>query len=239
MPSRQTRSQNRRERAVAPETREEQILDAAARLFREHSFAGTGLRDIASAAGILLGSLQYRFPSKESLMVRLMERAVDGMTRTVLAAVASTSDPIERLRLGLAAHLRGLVSGDDAVYVLLYDWRVLSGDARAAIVRLRDRYEALWDGMIYEAAGTGKLRSGLDLRLFRLLGFGAINWVATWYRPGGPLTLDQVADEIFRTMALGVLSDDARAKLLERPADRAKPIDRHASRSRRGRSPRR
>lgn len=233
MASRRTKSTTRRKPNIEPETREEQILDAAARLFREHSFAGTGLREIASAAGILLGSLQYRFPSKEALMVRLMERAVDRVTRAVLAAVESTSDPIERLRRGIAAHLRMLVSGDDAVYVLLYDWRVLRDDARAAVVRSRDRYEALWDGVMYKAAGTGKLRNGIDLRLFRLLGFGAINWVATWYRPSGPMTPDQIADAIFRMIALGVLSDDARGELAERPRKRERAASRRASGSRR------
>ena len=43
-----------------------------------------------------------------------------------------------------------LLSGDDAVYVLLYEWRALSGFARDEMVRLRDRYEAFWDGMLYD-----------------------------------------------------------------------------------------
>lgn len=197
--------------------REEQILRTAARLFREQGFAGTGLRQIATEAGLLLGSVHYRFPTKESLLVALMERAVAATMETVRAAVAQTRDPVDRIRAGLGAHLRALLSGDDAIYVLLYDWRVLSGDARDAVIRLRDRYEAFWDGIIYEAAGAGRLRPGLDLRLLRLFGFGAINWVATWYRPDGAMTAEDVANEFFATMALGVLSDDARAQLGRAP----------------------
>lgn len=165
---------------------------------------------------MLLGSLQYRFPSKEALLVRLMERAVTRATDAVRAATERTGEPLERLRLGVIAHLEVLLSGDDAVYVLLYDWRVLRGDAREAVVRLRDRYEALWDGILYGAAGAGHLRPGIDVRFLRLVGFGAINWVATWYRPGGTMTPAQIADAIFRTMALGIVSEDAR-KLVERP----------------------
>lgn len=213
MTSRRPKPQVRRRRARNSADAEQSILDAAARLFRRQGFAATGLREIAAEAGILLGSVQYRFKSKELMLARLMERAVDNAMAAVRAAVETTRDPMERVRLGLGAHLRALLSGDDAVYVLLYDWRVLQGDARTAVVRLRDRYEAFWDGILFEAAGAGSLRAELDPRFLRLVGFGAINWVATWYRADGPMTPEQIADAIFQTMALGIASDNARLAL--------------------------
>lgn len=167
---------------------------------------------------MLLGSLQYRFASKEALLVCLMERAVTRATDAVRAAIEPTRDPLERLRLGMLAHLEVLLSGDDAVYVLLYDWRVLRGNARDSVVRLRDRYEALWDGILYEAAGAGRLRPDLDVGLLRLVGFGAINWVATWYRPEGRMTPAQIGDAIFRTIALGIVPEDARGLMDPQPA---------------------
>lgn len=206
-------------RAPSAEDSEGRILDAAARLFRQQGFAATGLREIARDAGMLLGSLQYRFASKEALLIRLMERAVSRATEAVRTAIEGSRDPLERLRLGIRAHLEVLLSGDDAVYVLLYDWRVLRGGARESLVRLRDRYEALWDGILYEAAGAGRIRPELDIRLLRLVGFGAINWVATWYRPEGSMTPGQIADAIFRTMALGIVSEDARPRLEQQRKD--------------------
>jgi AcrR family transcriptional regulator len=63
------------------------------------------LREIARDAGLLLGSLQYRFASKEVLLVCLMERAVTRATDAVRAAIEPTRDPLERLRLGMLAPL--------------------------------------------------------------------------------------------------------------------------------------
>lgn len=201
-----------KKKTIRPEQREDAILGAAAALFREQGFAATGLREIAARAGMLLGSVQYRFPTKESLLVALMERAIERVMGAVRAAVEAAEDPLERLRLGLTAHLEILLSGDDAVYVLLYDWRVLRGAPRDKLILLRDRYEAFWDGILYGAAGSGRLRPGVDLKLLRLFGFGAVNWVATWYRPNGPHSVTAIADAFFATMAYGVLSDDARAE---------------------------
>lgn len=189
---------------------QDRVLDAAAALFRARGFSATTVREIAAAAGILPGSLHYRFATKESLLIALMERAVEHAMAAVRDAVAGCRDPLERLRLGLRAHMRILLSGDDAIYVLLYEWRSLTGGRREAIVRLRDRYEAFWDGLLHHAAGAGCLRDGVDLGLLRMFSFGAINWAAQWYSPEGRRTPDEIADTFWTFTGLGVLNDDAR-----------------------------
>jgi AcrR family transcriptional regulator len=55
------------QRAASEETRQ-QILDTALRLFREHGFEETTMRDIAGAAGLSLGSAYYYFKSKEAIV---------------------------------------------------------------------------------------------------------------------------------------------------------------------------
>lgn len=191
------------------------LLDAAARLFRAKGFASTTVREIARAAGMLPGSLHYRYSSKEALLLKLMERAIARLTDSIRDAVSVTRDPAERLRLALRAHLKLLLSGDDAVYVLLFDWRAITSDAaRDAMASLRDRYESFWDGLIYEAAGAGQLRHRLDLRLMRLFGFGAVNWVAQWYdQSDRSRTPEQIADAFWALLAFGAIADD------RRPAD--------------------
>lgn len=43
------------------------IQDAATKLFAEHGFEGVSVRDIASEAGVTVGSINYYFGSKDSL----------------------------------------------------------------------------------------------------------------------------------------------------------------------------
>ena len=189
-----------------------QALAAAARLFRRRGYAATTVREIAREARMLPGSLHYRFPSKERLLLALMERGLEAATSAVRGAIAGVDDPIERLRLGITAHLELLVTGGDAVHVLLDEWRALKGPALAKMVRLRDRYEAFWDGLLQDALATGMGREGIDPHLARLLGFGAINSVARWYRPGGPHSAKGIADAFFADFAFGLLADDARPR---------------------------
>jgi hypothetical protein len=101
--------------------------------------------------------------------------------------------------------MRVLLAGDESVPVLLSEWRTLRGSARREMLRLRDEYEALWEGLLREAAGAVALRPGVDLRLLRLLGFGALNGAAAWFRPGGTHTPESIADAFIDWLRGGVL----------------------------------
>lgn len=181
------------------------LLKAAGQLFRQHGFAATTVRDIAKTAGVLPGSLHYRYATKEALLLALMERGITTATTAVRHAISATPNPIDRIRIGVRAHLHLLLLEDDSIYVLLYESRSLTDAASDSMARLRDRYDALWDGLLYEAAGTGKLRDDIDLKLVRLALFGSLNWVAQWYSPDGELTPDEIADAFADNMLRGIL----------------------------------
>lgn len=195
---------------VAVEDADERILKAAGRLFREKGFAATTVREIAAAAQMLPGSLHYRYASKDDVLLALMNRAVKRAMAAVREAIGEVKDPIERLRLGLRAHLELLCNGDDSLYVLLFDWRSLPPGAREGVERERGRYESFWDDMLWDAHASGRSRPVLDVELVRHFGFGAINWVATWYQPGGPRTPGHIADTFFAFLAYGLLHEGAR-----------------------------
>jgi AcrR family transcriptional regulator len=188
------------------------LLDAAARLFREKGYPVTTLRQIARAADVLPGSIFYRFRTKEALLVALMERAVVRMTSAVQRAIAKAEGPMERMRAALAAHTAMLVSDDASLFVLLYDWRFLGRRTRESLLELRDQYDALWDDLLRKAAEGSTLKPNVNLKLLRMLSFGAVNWVAQWYSPKGPLTPAQIADAFWSYMAYGVLEAPPRPR---------------------------
>jgi len=182
------------------------VLSNAARLFREKGFERTSLKEIAEACNMLPGSLYYRYNSKEALLVELMRRGVDLVTAEVESAYASSDDPVERLRLCINAHLRALLVDSDAVYVLLFEWRALGPEAREEIIELRDQYESLWAEILETMIEQGVIRKNVDGRLLRLIGLGALNWVATWFDPNGAHSLDAIGDLIWQIAMEGVIN---------------------------------
>lgn len=208
----------KRDRVDAPSEpidTDEKVLLAAGKLFREKGFAATTVREIAAAAQMLPGSLHYRYSSKDDILVALMKRGVERAIKSVEVATAGEKSAIERLRLGLRAHLELLCNGDDSLYVLLFDWRSLTSGALKGVLREREKLERYWDGLLFEAHASGGARPLLDIELVRHFGFGAINWVATWYRPEHGRTPAQIADTFWSFLAFGLLHESARPKDLD------------------------
>lgn len=76
------------------ESRREEILHTAFRLFVQQGYARTGMRQIAEEAGVSLGLISYHFRNKRDMAVELLERKLDSFMRTVHAYVDWDEDPI-------------------------------------------------------------------------------------------------------------------------------------------------
>jgi AcrR family transcriptional regulator len=183
----------KRQGAALEANRRAALLRAAARLFVEKGFAATTTRDIAEAVGMRSGSPFYHFRSKQDLLKAAMIEGLETGYRRLQAASAGLVDPEQRLRVMIRTHLGTLLEGDCQVPMLLYESRSLDATARAEIAAVSDRYQLqAWQATLDELAASGRLRS--SSKPLRLLLFGMLNWSSQWYRPGGELSLDEIAE---------------------------------------------
>ena len=91
---------------INSDNRREELLIAAARLFREKGYHGTSMRDIAAAVKMQPGSPFYHFASKQELEV---EASAAGVVRANAALVESLSDS---RRDGWERFVRGYLSAE-------------------------------------------------------------------------------------------------------------------------------
>jgi AcrR family transcriptional regulator len=92
------------------ETRE-RILHSAMRLFAEKGYLSTSVADILHAAGAHSGSLYHFFPTKQDVLVAVLDMYRQGIEPMLLApAWKGVSDPVERIFVLLAAYRRALAS---------------------------------------------------------------------------------------------------------------------------------
>ncbi|MES2635388.1 MAG: TetR/AcrR family transcriptional regulator [Pseudomonadota bacterium] len=175
-----------------------ELLRTAARLFRRKGFDGTSTRDIAAAAGMRSGSPFYHFKSKGALLFAVME---EGMRSAIarqgkaieLAQQQQQPDSAQLLRLLIRNHFDVLLGpGSDFIPVLLYEARSITPRQRTSIAALQGEYEAPWMPVLEALHAAGRLRA--EVKLARLLMFGALNWSAQWYDRRKGATLDELAD---------------------------------------------
>jgi AcrR family transcriptional regulator len=168
-------------RAPRQDNRRAQLLDAAARLFRERGFHATSMRDIAKAVGMLSGSIYYHFDSKEGMLLAVYEEGKRRVAEAVDAATATQTDPWRRLEAACAAHLRVLIVHRDFTQVMIQTLPHEAGAVETRIRDLRRDYEQRFRRLIDDLT----LPPEIDRRYLRLLLFGALNWSHVWYRTSG------------------------------------------------------
>ncbi|WP_455132351.1 TetR/AcrR family transcriptional regulator, partial [Microbacterium aurum] len=113
----------------------EAILDAAARPFHAHGYAGTTTNKVAELAGVSIGTLYHYVPNKDALLYALAERHLGAGVETLLAeaaALRADAPPLaETIRRLLTAVAR-LHTAQPRMHRLLYDLtpRTVHGAAR-------------------------------------------------------------------------------------------------------------
>src|SRR3954468_13338665 len=87
-------------RARGRKRRDEEVLDAAARVFARRGYSDASVQDVADELGILKGSLYHYIRAKEDLLFWLLE-AVHGDVQAILDEVAAEDGlgSLERIAL--------------------------------------------------------------------------------------------------------------------------------------------
>ena len=89
----------------------EDILKQSLKLFRQKSYHNTSIADIASACGLLKGSLYHYFPSKEALMSAVIKYAHEFFQKEVFSiAYDKTLSPQQRMEKMFKKSERALLS---------------------------------------------------------------------------------------------------------------------------------
>lgn len=176
--------------------RRQQLLSAAARLFRRKGFDATSTRDIAAAVGMRSGSPFYHFKSKSALLYAVMETGMHSAIARQQQALQQLPEPqtaVAQLRLLVRTHFDVLLGpGSDFIPVMLYEARALAPRQRAALARLQADYESVWVPVLEALHAGGRLTG--SPKWSRLFILGALNWSVQWYDRKKDASLDDLTD---------------------------------------------
>lgn len=189
-----------------------EIIQVAARFFKENGFKATRLADIAAAADLDRATLYYYIGSKEELFREGVENVLD-------ANLAFAKGLRENDSLGptakLEAFARQLMQSYSENYPYPYVYiqeqmhQVASKTAPWAgdILDKTRQMESMVMWMLRDSIDAGELRSDLPVRLVANALFGMFNWTHRWYQPGQVFDADAVANSF-----IAIFLDGMRAR---------------------------
>ncbi|MEU8900841.1 TetR/AcrR family transcriptional regulator [Nocardia sp. NPDC048505] len=136
--------------------RQEEILNAAAKVFARKGFAASRIEDVAAEAGIAKGSVYLYFASRDALLTGVFESYAAKSALTL--ADLGPGGPLDRLRRLIRATLELLAAHPDHARVLLDVWASNPPLDLAAMYR---DHRAVIAELLTEAAAAGELRAGI------------------------------------------------------------------------------
>lgn len=183
------------------EAARDSILEVATRLFIDRGFDGTGFNDIADAVGLSRPALYYYFKSKEAIL----EVLTASVTRS---AAELATEPVPEEKRTPSGILRHLVRRH-ATLILSHplQFRVVERNEGNLPPKQRKMAEqsrrAVLDQFrqaIENGIARGRFRL-VDSQVAAFAIIGMCNWTAWWFKPTGPMQLEDVA-EFIANMAL-------------------------------------
>lgn len=186
-------------------SRREEILRIAGDLFASQGFRRTTVRDIADAAGILSGSLYHHFDSKESIVDELLRSFQAELFGRYDEILGSDDDPRAKLERTVRVSFEAIDAHRAEVAIFQNEADQLGQAERFAYLAERNaQSREVWMTLLREGVASGALRADLDVELVYRFIRDTV-WVAVrWYRPGGDLTHDQVADQYLTILLEGI-----------------------------------
>lgn len=180
------------------------ILEAAAQVFRQKGYHGASMSDIAEAVSLQKASLYHHVSSKQEILLELLDRALELLLERISGITRQNISADEKLHRMIREYLQILVENIDLASVLLFEHRSLERRQRTRHIPNRDKFESLWKDVITE---------GVDKKIFTCANpavatralLGILNWTITWYRPDGELSIEQIADHYSNLLLNGLI----------------------------------
>jgi AcrR family transcriptional regulator len=189
---------------MARPSRWNEIVDAAAEIFKQKGFVATSLKDIASAVGMYKGSLYHYIDSKEDLLFAVVREPAEKILVDIRELLVLDLPPSEKIRRATRTHVR--VLEENFTYCSVY-LEEMAGRHRSEEWSAMDReYVRALQAIITDGIDLGEFSHTLNARTTTLALIGALNWLTHWYHPDGELKGSQIADNFCDIFLAGMLT---------------------------------
>lgn len=167
-------------------------LRGALEIFTAKGYHGGSVRDIARSANMTVPGLYYHFPSKQAMLVALLDTCVgEILVRARAAEAQAAPDPYHRF-VNVVESIVLSVVHRSSLAILDSELRYLDPDGRRHYAAMRKELETLLLGIVRAGAKDATFTVDRPVDTTRAL-LGMFQAIATWYVRGGALSPTQIA----------------------------------------------
>jgi AcrR family transcriptional regulator len=189
-----------------PDGKREAILRTAVQLFLDRSYARTALNDIADQLSITKPALYHYFRNKEDILLECYRWGCLLIRESLDEIAAQRGTGIEKVSAFIRSYTT-VITNDFGRAVVRLDDGELSREARVEVRSYKREIDRRLRSFIQDGIDDDSI-ARCDVKLAAFSIAGAINWISTWYKPGGSLTPEQIAQSYATTMTDGLRNSE-------------------------------
>ncbi len=179
-------------RAKYDRRRAQLVLDAAA-VFARSGYDQTSVAQLTDELDLAAGGLYHYFSGKEQLLIGICDELMEPLLALAPEIAGGDGPAADRLRALVRAWVAHVVEHRDHVLVFQQERHVIEhGPQWEAVRESRKAFERIVERLLGEVIAEGAARGDRRVLLSALLGM--VNHTAQWYRPGGRLKVQALAD---------------------------------------------
>lgn len=179
------------------EARKQDIINCAARLFREQGYPNTSITDIGKAVGVSSAALYYHFASKEDILEQVIVYGLNVVINRIRSILLSEGDIREKIKDALLAQIKTNIELTDFFITHMQEMRNLTGVHLEQVKSKTNEFYALWFDVMEEGVQAGIYVSNQNLKLYLLFSQGALRELMYWrYLELDPFLLKKTPQEI-------------------------------------------
>lgn len=191
------------------------VIESAITVFVATGYHGATMRQIARGAGVSVPGIYHHYPSKQQLLVTILDRTMVDLRWRVIAARDEGGLASERFTRIVEALALFHATRREVAFIGASEMRSLAEPDRGRIAGLRTEIQRLLDTEAEQAAQDG------DFTTMNVATAGrAVSTMCTalaqWFRPDEPASPREIA-RVYALFAIGMMRVDLQA----RPGDRA------------------
>lgn len=194
------------------ERRQEQILEAATRIFARRGYPATDLQEVADALGVGKGTLYRYFPTKESLFLAAIERGIRGLARRVRALRDDVPDPLERIAAAIGVYLDHFSRHPDIVELMAQERAVFKNRKPTYFLFMQSRIGP-WRDLLKKLMAQGRVRKMPVDRIIDVISDAIYGTIVTDYFVGRRRSSEVQTRDLLDIMFHGILTPASRKSL--------------------------
>ncbi len=189
---------------MKPESRKQEIINAASILFKEKGYSAVTMRDLAAAMGIKAASLYNHIQSKQEILSTIIINLAEEFTTGMNEIAKSNETAIQKLEKIIGLHIDVTLQNADGLASLNSDWMHLEENNLIYFEKMRQDYEDNFRNIVKDGVVNKEIKN-YDIEIIVFSTLSTLRTLYLWYPKQKQIEASTLKHDMMSVLLKGII----------------------------------